>query len=575
MKYTQEIAKLFNVVVAPKSTTVFTNTAHLGFITDGHISDQQVELLEPLCEPLNITTLFTVEERKTASVRDLVSKQILHYIEVYGLGQPGLFNLEVTNGSVVTIRYFRAVTVDELSELVQKLLYTNAPVKDVESLVNIIREYRIAYDIDSVANNELRVALFDVNNDFFSNGDDAVRYICYKATGSTLLIKSKEVIQAVKNAEIPAKFFENHDIVLSRVFNRHKPLILACKNAKNRTVINLIGRYSKQFHVPVVEGINKRFIAAALFGQIDVEKTLKTIGIRDKFKYLNLLEYKKLQNDADVFIVRNGKMHLETGRFKFDIYEINQLIVKIIESLSDDLEHLRTQNILLDTNVDYGLPISRKQTLGRLPFGTAIKVGADQISSGIYWHENGGASDLDLSTIDTEGNRVGWGQISGYNDAVITFSGDVTSAHNGAMEFMTSPSKKALTYGLFVNIFRGDQNSEFELVVGSNANTSKRWIDKCVVREKAKLESSGNLIGFVKNGRFIVYSGRLNGGRISGGEKTKAIVARATSNFWTVQQVLALLDVDFDTERQEGVTYDHDLTYDQFSFDQLERLLLP
>lgn len=572
----KNVLDLFNVMVTPRSVPVSQmdfDSVKSGFITNFVPTMGQYVVLTAKFAPLPITTLFTVEERDRAPIERLLARQILHYIEVYGLNAPGLFGLEQTNGTVANITFVRGVSVEELSELVVKLLTTNAPVKDATVIKQIIDEYKIEIpEISKIVNNELRVILFNVDKHRFTNGDDAVRYMCYKATGETLLIKSKKVVDAVKAVRYSTSFLETHAVVLAQVFNRHKRLILAAKGtAGQTTVINKIARMSKKLHVPINEGFNKQFVSVALAGTWYDPAALEAMSLRDRFKFLNLLEYKKQQHSVDAFVIRNGRVHVEPNRPHHNIWRIERVINEVVSSLNATFSNLLIgKNILLDARVDYGLPISRKQMVGKLPFGTTVTVD-NVISSGIYWHNDGGARDLDLSAIDTNGQRTGWGQYSGYdNRNPVTYSGDVTSAHNGAMEFLTSKTSFTQSYGIFVNIFNGAIGSKAEVVVGTK--TRDRWIDDTVVREQIVLPGKGSIIGFVRDGKYVAYSGVLNNNAVSGNAKSQAIVARGTAQFWTVRKLFDTLGVLYDTERQPDVEYDYDLTYSQFSVDKLEKM---
>ena len=475
--------------------------------------------------------------------------------------------------------------------MVRKLLYTNAPVKNADAIKKIVDHYRINFDINEVKNNELRVLLFNPDIHTYNNGDDAVRYICYIATNNALLIKSPEVIEALtvyakgqsEWGSIGLKdFLERHANVLAQVFNRHKKLILSLKNEQTRNVINRIARMSKTKHVPIKEAINKRFVTEALKGNIADWSILDNMSIRDKFKFLNLLEYKKEQLDQDAFVVRNGKVHIETGRRTWQNRDIEFVALRVLGSIERDIENLKGKNILLDKHVHYGLPISRKQAIGSLPFGSQINVESKEISSGIYWENEWGARDLDLSTVDTEGNRTGWGMYSGYQkDSGITFSGDIVDASNGAMEFMTSKVNSGRSYGLFVNIFSGGIGSKMKLVVGGKTTTNKdvpvrgyrqpaKWIDAPVIREEHTLDSKGSILGFVKDGKFVVYSCRLNSSRVSVSNKNKAIVSRGIANFWTINSLFDALGIRYDVKRDEDKEYDYDLTYEKYTSNTLE-----
>lgn len=570
----REILELFKVMVVktPKNLHNITNTDFVsrGVVLNFTPTGKQIKVLDEVFAPLNIKTLFTREERDNADPFELITKQILHYIEVYGLGMPGLFDLEVTTGTILTMNYVRGITVEDLGDMVRELLYSNAPVKDATVIEKIIAEYKIDFDINDVENNELRVILFDVKKDTFTSGDDAVRYMVYMVTGDTLLIKSDEVIAAIKSATIPTDFLERHVVPLAQVFNRHKRLIIAAKKLATRTVINHISRLSKTKHVPIKEAINKTFIHKALSDHLFDPNVLAKISVRDKFKYLNLLAFKREQLTIDAFIIRNGKIHLATDRKVWDIKDINRVEGAVLISLSMDLAHLKDEKILLDPVVSYGLPISRKQAMGQLPFGTRVHVGSKKISSGMYWRNEWGATDLDLSTVDVNGSRTGWGQYSGYDKKnPITYSGDVTFADTGAMEFMTSAKQE---YGLFVNIYSGKTGCEMEIIVGED-NDNKKWISKPIIREKIQLNSRGNIVGFVRDTDFIVYSGRLGGSRVQSQGK-HPIIARGLSKFWTVNTLFDAIDIEYDVDKSKKVVYKYDVSYDGFSFDKLEGLLL-
>jgi ribosomal protein S17E len=565
-----QILDLFKVMVITedqKNSKLNLNLADRGIVLDFDPTPSQMVHLKSCFEPLQLKTLFTVNDIENSSSELLMAKQILHYIEVYGLRMPGLFNLEVDCGEVVTVNYIKGVTKSELGDMVRKLIYRNAPIADVTTVAQIINEYDVFYDLAKVANNEAKMMLFSENRDVFDNGDDAVRYICYQATGSTMLIKSKEVIDAVRvSRSISTDFIEKHKLVLAQVFNRHKKIIMALKSAKTRTVINQITRLSKTAHVPIKESLSKVLVTRALEDKrFNTPVALLNVSPRDMFKYLNLLAYKKLQLDVDSFVIRNGKIHIKEGRKSYTIEDILCVENAILDNLRNHFNTmLYGKTIVLDKNVDYGLPVSRKQTVGQLPFGTEVTVDG-RISSGIYWRDEWGARDLDLSTIDMEGNRLGWGY-PGFRRGDIKFSGDLTSAYDGAMEFMTSQKS---TYGLFTNIYSGQTGCGAEIVCGTEADG--HWIKDVIIREKVTLNSRGIVTGFVRDNKFIVYLGRLNNRAANFGERNP-VLNRASCEQWTVRKLFDRIGVNYSVDKSEEV--DYNLTYTGFSFDKLEALLL-
>lgn len=578
-----DVLKVFNALVVNPSEIVDTpdlSLSRLGVMTNFKIRKLHKDALTKHFEPISISTLFGRREREQADPYQLIMKQLLHYYEVYGLDTPGLFDLEVVEGKIIKGKFVRGITIDELVQKVQKILYTNAPFSEHEPLVRIIQNFKIPYEFGKIANNELRILMYDPKKDKFANGDDAVRYLVYKMTGDTLVIKNHKQIDAIKfftasssERSLLRDVLRSNVDVLSQVFNRFKPLLLAAKHIDAST-INLIARRSKKNHKPVYEGFNKHFLNLAVkaLSKNEFDKfkpSVARLGVRDKFKILNLIEYKKHGYSQDLFVIRNGTVHVEGPRKQIMASDLQQIEHLLLSSLEDDFKVLEGKNILLDKDVDYGLPISRKQSLGNLPFGTIVSIEGKRISAGIFWREGWGANDLDLTTVDLEGNRTGWGSYSGYSrNNPVTYSGDITwPGPDGAMEFMTS---KGVTYGLFVNIYSGNSTSDFELVVGEDPKN--RWIENIKVRERSTLKGRGSVIGFVEGTKFKVYQTKLNDRAANFGERS-AVLNRATADMWTVRKLFDRLGIAYDVAADSNKAYDFDLTYSNFSVDKLESLL--
>lgn len=581
----ETIVNLFGAVVTNEPTTGITVTnaayAQYGFIPLFAPTQAQLSQLKTIFKPLPVNTLFTVEERKNNSIEQLLTKQILHYIDTYGLGNDDSFGLKQRNGTTTVVKIVRPITQNELGEAIRKLLYSNAPIADVPAIKAVIDEYAIRIDINQVRNNEARVALFVPSRDVFASGDDAVRYLCFRATNEYMLIKSAAVIAKVKafaSANNMAGFLEAHKLPLSNVFNRHKPLILAMKTKANSSVINAITRLSKTNHVPVGQSFGVTFVSQCANADRVVleQKARKLLSARDCFKILNYIAVQRAQlTTKPVYAIRNGKLHLADKVKRHDKQTLNTAEQIVFSVLGEKFAHLRGKTIVLDRSVDYGLPISRKQTVGNLPYGTLVSPLANDgceyaLSAGICWYEKDGARDLDLSAIDENGTRVGWGSYYGYSnsDTLPVYSGDVTSARDGAMEFMTNPSTKFKgSYGVFVNIFSGNDNSQCEVVVGKKSDT--HWIDTCVIREKITLESGSMLVGVVRGNQFLVVKGRLNNSSVSS-PKQNAMYQRYMVPTLTVKELL--VEIGANIVFETAVDAYADLSYASFTYDKLEKL---
>jgi hypothetical protein len=597
----KNIVSMFNCFLVkslPKKSAVDHSLISQGVVTDFTPTPEFKMIVNELFKPLNVTTLFSREERLKGDVNALLVKQFLHYVEVYGLGVPGLFELEVTDGQIVKPVFIKAVDKAGLALLVQALIYTNAPIKDVDEVYSIIKDFQIPYEFERIENNELRAKLFDPLSDKFAKGDDAVRWLVLQATGKTMVIKNERTITSIKAATIDPAFFENNVVVLSEVFNRFKPLLLAAKKAKGRSTksafgalaklnmpavsdearinnaINKIARLSKKNHKPVHEGVNKRYLSTAIellnANRYDrVASITEKLSVRDKMKILNLIEYKIKGFKVDVFVIRSGVSHVKPNRPVLDAAKLEEVKKILIAQLTVDLAGLHGKKILLDANVDYGLPVSRKQTFGNLPFGTTIKVDGT-LSAGVYWENSWGATDIDLSTVDVDGLRTGWGGSRGYTAQDLVFSGDMTYADTGAMEFYTNNNSNNKPYGLFANIYNGEQNAGVELVVGTS--TDKKWMDNCVVRERSQLLGRGSIVGFVADDKFRVFQLKLND-RIANFGEANPIIKRAMVDYWTVSKLLDAVGIPYELDRDSKISYDHDLSYANFSIDKLEAML--
>ena len=577
------ILKLFKSMVVSSNQVVSEHNLDLvdyGLVLNFKPTMLQTDTLKRVFQPIEVSTLFTVEERRTTPLIMLLTKQVLHYIEVYGLGKPGLFKLEAKGGQVVNMNHITGISKTALGVMVRKLIYANAPLEDAVGIARVIEYYEIKYDIGKIKNNESKIMLWQPGV-IFSSGDDAVRYICYAATKSPMLIKSPEVIEAVKGKAqvraIPLEFLHDHEVVLAQVFNRHKRIILSLKRGGSAYVnaVNRISKRSKREHKPIVTAINKVWINQALYNPNN-KKVLShldsgKITIRDKFKYLNLLNFYYEQTTGRVYTVRNGKLWLRdraSGVWAKD--HIRGTTEHILKSLKKDLKHLKTAKILLDNQVSYGLPISRKQALGNLPFGSSISLGRG-IAAGIHWRNAWGASDLDLSGVKDTGKRVGWGEIAGYNDEDLEFSGDVTNAENGAMEFITT-GKRVVKAGLFVNVYSGNVPCKMEIVVGKPSD--EKWIEDCVLREKVELKSKGVVAGIMKDGKFVVWQGRIGTARHNINANSGDFMARGFAEWWTITELFNYLGIDYDTGKQPRRKYDYDLSYAGFTYDKLEDMLI-
>lgn len=544
----------------------YTDMADRGIVLDFKPNAEQQAKLKKFRPPLDIKVMFGLDEKKNSNILRMLTKQITHYFITYGLGAGDVFDITTDAGEIVTITKIKGVSVSEMSDMVLSKMYANAPAKDIELYKKIIDDYSISYDADKIENNELRIMMYDPKKHTLRNGDDIVRYMVFKATGDTMLVKSRETINEISCNKLVfnEQFFNKNESLLAEVFNRHKKIIMAAKGTHNRSAINRVSRLSKSLHKPVYEAVSKRFIAERMKGN---DVSVKKLSTRDKMKILNVIEWHLGRFSTEMYQIRNGKAYTTNVNRNYPTDKLNSVKDEILISLADDLSHLNGKEILLDARVDYGLPISNKQTVGNIPFWSEVRFDTGtRISSGIYWENSWGARDLDLSTIDIYGARTGWNTGRGYTNKEPMFSGDVTNAHNGAMEFMTSTTA---SYANYVNIFSGNNGSECEIVVGTEGKD--RWIKDVVAREKIKLNSRQMITGFVKQNKFVFYTGRYGNSRIS--FSSNPVIDKMKCDMWTVQRLFDAVGIKYSLDKDADVEYDYDMSYNGFTYDKLEKLM--
>ena len=100
MNIQRHVLDLFKCMVVDDNSNPVVNTdyIHHGIILDFNPTKEQENILNHAIETIAVKTMFSREERDNADMWELVIKQVLHYVEVYGLEKPGIFNLTVENG---------------------------------------------------------------------------------------------------------------------------------------------------------------------------------------------------------------------------------------------------------------------------------------------------------------------------------------------------------------------------------------------------------------------------------------------------------------------------------------------
>jgi hypothetical protein len=178
-------------------------------------------------------------------IEKLFIQQLTHYITTYGFEELDIYSkdtvyipkekLEVPglkeNIKLISIT---PITKEELKCKLWNLLTSNIALskKTIDCIINLTKYLDITKDnINEIYNKEVKTALYDKLNIIPENNIEFLRYLIYKQTKRTLLIKDKETINNLKNSNkkealnLLNKYKDQYSLIpLSEIFNRFKIL---------------------------------------------------------------------------------------------------------------------------------------------------------------------------------------------------------------------------------------------------------------------------------------------------------------------------------------------------------------
>jgi hypothetical protein len=215
------------------------------------------------------------------------------------------------------------------------------------------------------------------------------------------------------------------------------------------------------------------------------------------FKALSAVRTRYLGQDAFVYRIRNGKSWVSNN--KASNTAINTANYDYLVQYMKNRFDLSGKKIFLPDNVAYALPTSEKMYIGNVPTGT--KIFGDRLAVGVYWRNEWGANDIDLSGLNTDG-KVGWdgsydmrgvSRVSG-----LTYSGDITSAPNGAVEYLYANSRFNKKTLVKANIFNGKEDCGYKIIIGKGDDVTKKHMmdpNNLILDLKTESIQKDNILG--------------------------------------------------------------------------------
>ena len=412
----------------------------------------------------------------------------------------------------------------------------------VDFIVTACFNHGLEFDIDTIKNREAKIGLCKELHILPKDPQDLLRLITGQLTDSGLLIKSKSVL-----SRISAEAMRAHGIVgafdtldeeqlrkLASIFYRFKPIFLAMRtNPRWRPIINRIRRMAHLFHKPLKIGVMESLLAPEVTDEQFSEAINRERNIWKLFRaygYLNEEMSLILSDEASyqkVYHIRNGKVHVRTFtkndragaiRHALAAKRIQAIEERILSIMSRYREATGLSTVMLPTDINLVVPESEKQFLGDIPFGSYFDL-AKHNFVGVYWRNEWGTRDYDLSYIDREGIKLGWNTNYKNSDNSVVFSGDMTTADPEATEMFYC--KGEMPDGIFkLNRFNGVAGSRARIFFGQEkiGNLSISYmVNPASIKFKADIfpEKRESLIGGTIGNRVYIFNVETGDGHVS------------------------------------------------------------
>lgn len=536
--------KLFNAVLARKSNEK-PFISDNGFIIESDALWAKKEIISYYSKEklngndLNKTFHKSWQKIKESSRIELLIEQINHYISTYGSDFQNEIYIpkEILNvpDLKLTFKVIKGYTQEEMQEKCLSLLKSGIALKEetIDDLLYILHT-ELEYDFtgkENIRNKEAVIKIADRYDIYPENPVEFFRYVIYKTTRTTLLIKSNDLIDDIKKSKFnPTYLFENFGLEkMAEIFNRFKPLFLAYKNRAPKT-INKISKLSKVYHQPLIS--NPLNNATNILLENSDLHWLENATPFALFKALSACYSRMYGQNTFVYRIRNGKSWTKRGTAT----SVNELNYDFILNYLKSKYNLSEKKFYFPKDVAFGLPTSEKMFVGNIPTGTRFY--GERLAIGIYWEDSWGAIDLDLSGLNIAG-KIGWNAAYNQDNGQLIYSGDMTSAPNGAVEYLYA-NKYLNTPTLVMNsVFSGDSNCGYKIVIGKGDDISYDYMmnpNNLFAEAKCNSVQKQTILGMLlpKDGKqcFVLLNFGAGNSHISGTSEVSTMATNALYQQW-------------------------------------------
>ena len=357
---------------------------------------------------LNNTFHKSFSTVENTDYRTLVYQQLLNYFTTYGAELFGCYdgntvyipaeNLEIPE----VIRGLRLAVIrpyasERLRDKIIAFAKQNTGLSDkvLDDLIILFIHYFPDITTDEIAdfpNRELKIRLYGTLNKIPSRADEFLRYIIFKATERTLLIKNRKVIDKLRSwasgkdgsAYVHGAINILNPYVIARSYHRYHEYWLALKQknpatdeAKNiNTFINRISKLADKHHKPLPINIMQNICDTKITPE-DVEKAVQSASDVQLLKTWGYLGF-VLSASSQTVLPRNYNIRNSTVWTKNRTAKPPDLLYQknkpVIAELRKRFAHLADKKFYIPDNISYPVFTSGKKTVGVIPRGTVISL---------------------------------------------------------------------------------------------------------------------------------------------------------------------------------------------------------
>lgn len=486
-------------LVLEESVADQTHVLSCGVVVTGKLSKETAELIGAniTAKNTNLTFYPDWDKNEGNSVIRYMDQFVHYLLSNSARGVTIVPNVEFGDPretGVTAVNVVQAVPKEVLVSEVVQLLDSGIAMDEEQLKASIRILSSLGYDLEKAKfrNKEANAMLDSMFDRMPSTVEGLLKLLVTEATGKSTVIKNQATIDALKAfkgaSDCLEKFVKQVGIKpLAENFNRYKPLLLALKRGDSG-IVNQASRMSKKAHKPMKQAAVNEVTARRLKDT----KELEGATVFALLRAMNAVHLRMFRDPTTpvLYKVRNGKVFVTEEEQKVDFMVLIHNYKVLKAALSERVDGEGTK-LYIPSNVDYALPTSAKSFVGGVPENTIIEADGD-LCVGMYWEDAGGARDLDLSSCDISGVRVGWN--TSWHGRGLAYSGDITSAPNGAEEyFRVTPEASASV--IYLNVYSGNPESAYEVRVGQTR--SGNTIEDVVLSAPKITKGSESILGFV------------------------------------------------------------------------------